>query len=111
GIALTGVMPGHVGAYLDGLPGRPPTRKLALAALRSFFDILVTRHVLILNPAASVRGERYAVVEGKTPEIAADQARRLLRAIDTRTVIGARDKALIAVLVYTAARAGAVARL
>jgi hypothetical protein len=27
---------------------------------------MITRHVVILNPALSVRGERYEVVEGKT---------------------------------------------
>jgi integrase/recombinase XerD len=29
----------------------------------------VTRHAVLLNPATSVRGERYEVVEGKTPQI------------------------------------------
>lgn len=66
---------------------------------------------MILNPAATVRGERYAVVEGKTPEISPEQARMLLAAIDTRTPVGLRDRALIATLIYTAARAGAVAGL
>lgn len=35
------------------------TRKQHLAALRHYFDGLVTRHAIILNPALSVRGERY----------------------------------------------------
>ena len=65
----------------------------------------------VLNPAASVRGERYAAVEGKTPEIAVHQARALLAPVGTATLIGRRDKALLGVLAYTAARAGAVARL
>ncbi len=51
------------------------------------------------------------MVEGKTPEITAEQAKRLLASIDTSTVVGLRDKCVIAVLIYTAARAGAVARL
>jgi hypothetical protein len=50
--------------------------------LRHFFDGLVTRHVILLNPALSVRGERYAVVEGKTPEITVAHARKLLASID-----------------------------
>jgi len=37
------------------------TRKQHLAALRHYFDGLVTRHAIILNPALSVRGERYEV--------------------------------------------------
>lgn len=64
----------------------------------------------MLNPAASVRGERYQA-EGKTPEISKEQARTLLASINTSRPVGLRDKALIAVLIYTAARAGAVARL
>ena len=30
---------------------------------------------VVINPAATVQAERYAVVEGKTPEIGPDQAR------------------------------------
>ncbi len=97
------------------LPGGPgagdPTKKLRPAVLRKFFDVLVVRHVVILNPAASVRAERYAVVEGKTPEISAKQARDLLRSVDPSTLVGLRDRAIIAVLIYSAARVGAVAKL
>ncbi len=69
------------------------------------------RHVVILNPAASVRGDRHVAVEGKTPEITVEQARRLLASIDTSRLVGLCDKAILAVLVYTAARVGAVALL
>jgi integrase/recombinase XerD len=111
GVSLSQVTPGMIGRYFDELEGSVPTKKLSLAAIRRFFDIMVQRHVLILNPAASVRGERYSVVEGKTPEISPDQARALLAAIDTGTSVGLRDRAVIATLIYTAARAGAVASL
>ncbi len=108
---LARLTPGMLGGYLDSLPGTIPTKKLHLAALRGFFDALVLRHVVILNPALSVKAERYEVVEGKTPEIAIEQARALLRSIDTGHVVGLRDRAVIAVLIYTAARIGAVAGL
>ncbi|HEX3149498.1 MAG TPA: site-specific integrase [Gemmataceae bacterium] len=111
GVAVEKITPGMVGSYLDQLSASPPTKKLILAALRGFFDALVLRHVLILNPAASVRAERYEVVEGKTPEITPVQARALLDSIDTATSVGLRDKAVIATLIYTAARAGAVGKL
>ena len=68
-------------------------------------------HVVIINPAATVRAERYQVVEGKTPEISAKQARRLLESIETSNLVGLRDRAVIAILIYTAARVGAIARL
>ncbi len=82
-----------------------------LAGLRHFFDTLVTRHVVVLNPALSVRGERLQVLEGKTPEIGVEQARRLIRSLDLSTVVGLRDRAILGILVYTAARVGAVAKL
>ncbi len=100
-----------VGRYFDEHKGGLATRKLHLSALRHFFDALVTRHAIILNPALSVRGERYSVLEGKTPEITKEQARALLQSIDTSNVVGLRDRAAIAILIYTAARVGAVAKL
>ncbi|HUQ72179.1 MAG TPA: hypothetical protein VM165_21815 [Planctomycetaceae bacterium] len=59
-----------------------PTRKLYLAGLRRFFDEPVLRHVLILNPALSVRGERYQVLEGLTPEMLVEQGGRLLASLE-----------------------------
>jgi hypothetical protein len=69
------------------------------------------RQVVILNPAASVRAERYAVVEGKTPEISAKQARNLLKSVDPSTLVCLLDRAIIAVLRNPAARVGALANL
>jgi site-specific recombinase XerD len=110
-IPLARITPGQVGDYLAGLELATPTKKLRLAALRKFFDVLVVRHVVILNPAASVRAERYSTVEGKTPEIGTKQARDLLKSIDVSNLVGLRDRAILAVLIYTAARVGAVAKL
>jgi site-specific recombinase XerD len=111
GLKLLGIAPRDVGSYLDGLNLSPVSKKLCLSALRHFFDQLVVRHVVILNPAASVRSERLQVIEGKTPEITVAQARRLLAAIDTSRLVGLRDRAIIGTLIYTAARVGAVAGL
>ena len=111
GIPLPKVQPGTIGTYFDQRGGCVTTRKAELAALRRFFDLLVTRHVVVLNPAASVRGERYQAMEGLTPEITVQQAKDLLASIETNTLAGLRDRALIGVLIYTTARAGAVAKL
>ena len=107
------IAPKNVGQYLDGLRKHTTvsTHKQHLAALRHFFDALVTRHAVLLNPAASVRGERYEVVEGKTPQITVVGARQLLASIDTSHLVGLRDRAIAAVLMYAASRADAVARL
>ncbi len=114
GLELVGIAPKDVGQYFDGLRKENSslaTRKQHLAALRHFFDGLVIRHAIILNPALSVRGERYQVVEGKTPEITVQHARKLLASIETSHVVGLRDRAIVAILIYTASRAGAVANL
>ena len=111
GLSLLTIMPAHVGHFLDGLPDTIASKKVYLAGIRHLFDTLVMRHAVILNPAASVRTERYQVIEGKTPEIAIEQARRLLACIKTDSIVGLRDRAIIAVLIYTAARVGAIARL
>ena len=71
----------------------------------------MTRHAVALNPFASVRGVKHSVGEGTTPEISIEQARKLLRSVDIRHVVGLRDRAVLDVLAYTGARVGAVARL
>jgi integrase len=48
------------------------------------------------------------VRRGETPFLTEDQARRLLAGIDTSTVVGLRDRALLGMMTYTFARIGAV---
>jgi site-specific recombinase XerD len=107
---LAQVQPFHVAAFVKELQGQfsPPTVKQHLAALRMLFDWLVTGHVIETNPAHPVRGPRYVVTKGKTPVLAADEARAVLEAIDTGTLIGLRDRALIGVMIYSFARVNAV---
>jgi integrase/recombinase XerD len=108
---LARITPGLMGWYFDEQKLAIPSKKLHLSALRRFFDLLVQRHVIVLNPALSVRTERYQTSEGKTPEITTEQARKLLHSIELRLIGDFRDKAVIATLVFTAARAGAISRL
>jgi integrase/recombinase XerD len=125
GVELAGISPGMVGQYLSGLGGSAAKRNQHLSALRGFFDRLVQRHVVFINPAASVSGVKEKIIEGKTPEITIDQARKLLASIKTAymvkgeggklvevaSVVGLRDRAMLSTLAYTACRAGAVAKL
>jgi integrase len=74
------------------------------------FDWLVVGQVLAVNPAAAVRGPKYVVRTGKTPVLGALEARQLLDSIDTSTVMGLRDRALIGLLVFTFVRIGRGAR-
>lgn len=111
GLELARIMAGDVGRYLREHTGCLATKKQHLSALRRYFNLLVERHIIMINPAAVAETERYQVIEGKTPEITVHQARRLLASIDTANIVGLRDRAIICTLIYTAARAGAVARL
>jgi integrase/recombinase XerD len=109
-LALGQVTPPVVAAYVEQL-GRThsvPTVKQHLAAIRQLMDYLTTGNVTLTNPAAAVRGPKHVVRKGKTPVLSADQARRLLDAIDVRTITGLRDRALIGVMVYSFARVSAV---
>jgi integrase/recombinase XerD len=123
GLGLRAITPGVVSAYIASLPPvnergdnslgplSTPSRKLHLAALRHFFDKAVERHAIILNPAAAVRGPRYSITEGKTPAIEPRDARRLIESIEATTPRGLRDRAVVASLIFTAARVGAIAGL
>jgi len=55
-LELRQITPGLAGEYLSQLAGSAPTKNQTLAALRHFFDALVQRHAVALNPFASVRG-------------------------------------------------------
>jgi len=108
---LARITPGMVGQYFNMLDVSVPSKKVHLAAVRAFFDVMVQRHAVMLNPASSVRTERYSAIEGRTPEITVEQSRKLLGAIALVGMADYRDRAILATLIYTAARAGAVAKL
>src|SRR5712691_9599194 len=99
----------HVAAYIEWLGKRyeAPTVKQHLAAIRMLFDWLVVRQVVEINPAAAVRGPKHVVKKGKTPILEGDEARQLMDSIDLSTPVGVRDRALIALLIYTFARVSA----
>jgi len=110
---LSDIEPVHVAAYIEILWQRlsAPSVKQHLAAIRMLFDWLVVGQVLATNPASSVRGPKHSVRKGKTPVLAADEARALLDSIDTSTQVGLRDRALIGLMVYTFARVGAALQI
>jgi integrase/recombinase XerD len=122
---LAWVKPMHVAAFIEEL-GRTlskPTVKQSLAALRMLLDWLVVGHVIDVNPAHAVRGPTHRVKKGKTPVLTAEEARALLDSIpvvkvvkgpdgtdaEAPCLVGLRDRALIALMVFTFARVGAAA--
>jgi site-specific recombinase XerD len=108
--ALDEIEPLHVAAYIEALGKdfEKPTVKQHLAAIRMLFDWLVTGQAVATNPAHSVRGPKHVVKTGKTTVLDAEQARLLLDSIDTSTIVGLRDRALISVMTFAFARIGAV---
>jgi integrase/recombinase XerD len=98
-----------VATYIEqlGTKASKPTVKQHLAAIRQLFDYLTTGGILDVNPAASVRGPRYVVKRGKTPVLSSEEARKLLDSIESSTLIGLRDRAVIGTMVYSFARVGA----
>jgi len=117
------ILPSHIKSYIQRLTssrtdheGNPkkaskPMKLLHLTAIRQLFDHLVTRHVIVLNPAASVKGPKHAVRKGKTPALTPKQAESVLWAIEPTDPVTYRDRAAIGVLIWTARRASAAANL
>jgi site-specific recombinase XerD len=110
---LVDIEPLHVAAYIEQMTARlaKPSVKQHLAAIRMLFDWLVVGQVVATNPAAPVRGPKYTVRKGKTPVLAQEEARELLDSFDASTVVGLRDRALIATMIYTFGRVGAVIKM
>ena len=106
---LTAVQPLHVATWIEiqTRTRAAPSVKQQLAAIRHLFDWLVMGQVVPANPAASVRGPAHSVRQGKTPVLDPAEARTLLDSIDVTTPIGLRDRALIALMVYSFGRIGA----
>ncbi len=123
-LSLPAIKSYHVSAYLAELAASHATLtvKQHLASLRMLFDWLITGQVIDANPAAAVRAAKHIVKRGKTPVLKADEARELLGSIPLRigpepkdgqpdnrppSLIGLRDRALIAVMVFSFARISA----
>ncbi|WP_240906067.1 tyrosine-type recombinase/integrase [Thiorhodococcus mannitoliphagus] len=107
--ALLDIEPLHVAAWveLQTQTYEAQSVKQRLAALRHLFDWLVTGHVLHINPASFVRGPKFSYTKGKTPILTPTEARRLIRAIPTDTLVGLHDRALIGLMIFTFARVSA----
>ena len=113
GYRLIDIEPIVVAAYVEYLTTiyLAPTVKQHLAAIRMCFDWLVVGQILPMNPAASVRGPKHVVKRGKTPVLSTEDARHLLERIDTSTLVGLRDRALVGVMIYSFARVGAIVQM
>jgi site-specific recombinase XerD len=107
--SITDVQSLHVATWIEQQTQAraAPTVKLQVAALRHLFDWLVNGQVVPVNPASSVRGPLHSPKIGRTAVLAPEEARALLDCIEITTSVGLRDRALIALMVYSFARIGA----
>lgn len=125
GLSLDDIESITIAAYIEQLLAdgmAKPSVKQHLAAIRMLFDWMVTGGLMPFNPAAAVRGPKYVIKKGKTPVLKPEEARLLLDSIRTVKTLkrktgaeiempdlaGLRDRALLAVMVYSFARVSAV---
>lgn len=104
----------HFSSWIEDMKARglsTPTIKQRLAGVRMLFQSLARQQIIKWNPVAVVKGPRYTVHTGKTPMLDGDETHRLLQAIDTSTLIGLRDRAMIGTMAYSFARVSAVTSL
>jgi len=114
GLPLHAVSSPAIAAYFQQLGERlsPASANLHLTAVRQWLEWLTRSGVLPLNPAAPVRGLRLSRLEGKTPVLERDQARRLFASLDgSDELVVLRDRAILAVMLYDLVRVGAVVRM
>jgi integrase/recombinase XerD len=85
---------------------KPGTVNTWLAGVRAFFEWAVGARRLPYNPAAGIKGaSRKGTTRGhKRDTLTDDEVRRVLAAPDRETPQGARDRAILATMAYTAAR-------
>src|SRR5688572_7699122 len=103
-----------VAAYFHELRERlsPSSANVHLTAVRQWLEWLTRSGVLPFNPAAPVRGLRLSRLEGKTPVLEREQARRLFAALErSDELVALRDRAILAVMLYDFVRVGAVVRM
>jgi len=115
GLRLRAIKPVTVAGYIEGLEKNQklsvPSVKLHLSGIKRFFDYMVVKQVVPVSPAVSVRGPKYSQLKGKTPYLTAEEARELLDSIDTSSIVGLRDKDILAMMVFQFRRVSAVVNM
>ena len=93
----------HLIAWRKDLEGRAvagSTIRRKLSAVSSLFEYLCERNAVVHNPVKGVKRPKANNNEGLTPALSDEQARLLLDAPAADTLKGARDRAILATLLY-----------
>lgn len=81
----------------------PATISRKVSVCRQFFEEALDRGLIFLNPAARLRGFSVSG-DSKTLGLSKQQAADLLNKIDTDTLLGLRDKAMLSLMIRTGLR-------
>jgi site-specific recombinase XerD len=119
GLTLESIEPIHVAAYIESRAKSDDVNwrlaktsiKQHASALRMMFSYFVEKGVLSSNPAREVSTEKVRRAVGKTPAFQTDDVARLLGSFDTSSVVGLRDRALVAVMAFGFSRISAIVNL
>ena len=87
------------------------TTRLYLSAVRMFLDGCVVDGLISVNPAKAVKLPRHSSRTGKTPVIIPEQVRQILDSIPLLSQADYRDRALIALMVFSFFRISAALAL
>lgn len=110
-LELTHVIAGHIREYFNSLSISLSSKKQALSALRHFFDKLVERHVILLNPTSPIRLERMVYDIGKTKPIMPEDVKAIIASIDIKNVSDLRDRCILGILCFMGCRISALRNL
>jgi len=102
-VELQTITRAHVIAWRKELEVRelsPATIRRKLSALSSLFDYLCERNAVTGNPVDGMKRPMANGNEGSTPALGDGQARKMLEAPSADTLKGARDRAILATLLY-----------
>jgi integrase/recombinase XerD len=111
---LRAVTRAHLIAWRKDMETRgllPSSIRRKLAAMSSLFDYLCERNAVAGNPVDGVKRPMANGNEGSTPALGDAQARKLLDAPPADTLKGARDRAILATLLYHGIRREELCRL
>ncbi|MEM6483935.1 MAG: tyrosine-type recombinase/integrase [Pseudomonadota bacterium] len=113
-IELRQVVRAHVIAWRKDLESRElaaSTIRRKLSAVSALFDYLCENNAVPDNPVHGVKRPSEGANEGKTPALGDAQVRALLSAPPEDTLIGKRDRAILAVLLFHGLRRNEVCKL
>jgi site-specific recombinase XerD len=108
-LTLRDIEPFHVAAYRELLNKdlSAPSVKQHLSALKMLFNFMVEKQCMPFNPASGVKPPRHVYKNGKTPKLTQKQTRQFFDSMDGTKLIDYRDRAIIAVMLFSFARISA----